>query len=425
MTDTIIKIVGALIFFALILLSVTLHELGHFIPGKLFKVKVLQFFLGFGKNLWKTKRGETEYGVKMIPLGGYVLMQGMYPPKREGKNTWLKRVADSAREAEWENITQADVASGRLFFQKPLWQRMIIMFSGVFTNLLLAFVLFLGVNMTFGMNKPIENSMEIEYVQQCQQPAPEPCVPTPASAMGLQAGDVLVEFNGQPYASWDLMTQAIRANGDAPVRLVVNRDGKRTELHEVPGMVGPTVDPADPTQTIEAGKLGVIRADSKFERAGPIETLKQMWFYTTESVKAIGKLPVTAVKVLSDMITGKPRDINSPISILGASVIAGEVASAEAPAGARVAFYVQLLASVNLFVGLINLVPLPPFDGGQVAAGVYESIRRRIMKLRGKADPGPADTARLLPVTYVVGGMLVLIGVILILADIISPVALF
>ncbi|MCL1907024.1 MAG: site-2 protease family protein [Propionibacteriaceae bacterium] len=419
MNDTVVKILGALIFFALILLSVGLHELGHFIPGKLFKVKVLQFFLGFGKNIWKTKRGETEYGVKMLPLGGYVLMQGMYPPKREGKNTWLKRVADSAREAEWEDITEADVASGRLFYQKPLWQRMIVMFSGVMMNILLAFILFLGVNMAFGVR---QTSMEIAGVSDCVDATTQVCEPTPAALMGLKAGDKILELNGVTYDTWEEVTAAIRTNGANPVRLVVERDGTRVELPEVMGMTRTVADPDDPNSTIEAGFLGVF-AGYEMVKVGPGGTLKQMWLYTTESVKAIAKLPVTAVRVLIDMITGKPRDLDSPISILGASVIAGEVASADAPAGARVAFYVQLLASVNLFVGLINLVPLPPFDGGQVAAGIYEWFRRRLRKLRGKEDPGPADTAMLLPVTYVVGGMLVLIGIILILADIISPVS--
>jgi membrane-associated protease RseP (regulator of RpoE activity) len=150
-----------------------------------------------------------------------------------------------------------------------------------------------------------------------------------------------------------------------------------------------------------------------------------MWSMTKQSVVAIVKLPATAVNVVVNMISGKPRDASSPISILGASVIAGDVASADAPLSSRVAVYLQLLASINLFVGLINLVPLPPFDGGHVAAAVFEAIRRGIAKLRGKPDPGPADTAKLLPVTYVVGGLLALIGAVLIIADIISPVSIF
>jgi len=421
MSHVVVTVIGGLVFFALILVSVGLHEVGHFLPGKLFKVRVLQFFIGFGKNLWKKQIGETEYGVKMIPLGGYVRLLGMYPPRREGKNTWLKRVADEAREGEWEEITDADVAGGRLFFQKPLWQRMIIMFCGVGINILIAFGLFLGVNLGYGQ---WQAGMTIATVQQCVDPAASTCTQTPAAAMGLEAGDQIVAFNGTAYSAWTDLTAAVRANGAGTVELTVVRAGATIALPAVPGMVATVADPDHAGQTIQAGFLGVSAAYENV-KIGPGGTLEQMWSMTGASVQAIVKLPVTAVQVVSDMIAGKPRDPNGPISIVGASVIAGDVASSDLPLSSRVAVYLQLLGSLNLFVGLMNLVPLPPFDGGQVAAGIYEAIRRGFAKVRGRPDPGPADTAKLLPVTYVVGGLLMIIGVILIVADIISPVSLF
>ena len=421
MNSMLVTVLAGLLFFALILISVGLHELGHFIPGKLFKVKVLQFFIGFGKNIWTTKKGETEYGVKILPLGGYVRLLGMYPPYKEGKDTWLKRVADNAREGEWEDITDEDVAGKRLYYQKPLWQRHIIMFSGVGMNLLLAFGLFLGVNLGYGQTA---QTNLISQVFQCVDPNASQCVTTPAYAMGLEAGDRVVAFNGTQYASWPDLTAAVRANGAGTVQLTVLRDGERVELPKVSGLVSTVADPDHEGETIQAGFLGVT---ASYERVkiGPVETIKQMWTMTVESVKAICKLPVTAVTVLVDMITGQPRDPNGPISILGASVIAGDAAAQDAPVQARVAFYIQLLGAINLFVGLMNLVPLLPFDGGHVAAGIYEAIRRAIAKLRGKLDPGPADTAKLLPVAYVMFGLLSIIGVILIVADIVSPVSIF
>ena len=424
MNSTLVTILGGLLFFALILVSVGLHELGHFIPGKLFKVRVLQFFIGFGKNIWTTHKGETEYGVKILPLGGYVRMLGMYPPYKEGKNTWLKRVADNAREGEWEEITDEDVAGKRLFYQKPLWQRMVIMFSGVGINLLLAFALFLGVNLGYGQE---QQSMTISQVYQCAgstDPSSPDCVTTPAYTMGLKPGDRLVGLNGIEYDTWVDLTAAVRANEDGMVQLSIIRDGVRIELPQVQGLVSTLADPDNEGQTIRAGFLGVT-APYELVKVGPAGTAKQMWTMTVESVKAIGKLPVTAVTVLVDMFTGQPRDRNGPISIVGASVIAGDVASMDAPMGSRVAMWVGLLGSINLFVGLLNLVPLLPFDGGQVAAGIYEAIRRGIAKLRGKPDPGPADTAKLIPVAYVMFGLLTIIGVILIVADIVSPVSFF
>lgn len=421
MSSTVVTIVGGVVFFALILVSIGLHEVGHFLPGKLFGVKVLQFFIGFGKTLWKTQKGETEYGVKLIPLGGYVRLLGMYPPQKEGKDTWLKRVADSAREGEWQDITEEDVVSGRLFYQHPLWQRMIIMFCGVAMNLLLAFGLFLGVNLAYGAP---QTSMQIASVRACVDLTAPVCTPTPAAAMGLQPGDRVVAFNGKDYSSWADLTAAVRANEGGDVQLTVLRDGNWLDLPQVPGVVATVADPDHEGQTIRAGYLGVT-AGSEMAKVGPVTTVEQMWTMTVQSVKAIVKLPVTAVSVLIDMVTGTPRDPNNPISIVGASVIAGDVASMDAPAGAKIATYVQLLGSVNLFVGVMNLVPLPPFDGGYVAAGIYEAIRRWFAKIGGRPDPGPADTAKLMPVTYVISAALIIIGAILIVADIVSPVSIF
>jgi len=417
-----IDILGGVLFFALILVSVGLHELGHFIPGKLFNVKVVQFFIGFGKNIWKTQKGDTEYGIKMIPLGGYVRLLGAYPPKKPGKNTWLKRVADGAREAEWEEITPEDVASGRLLYQAAIWKRIVIMASGVFINLLLAFCLFLGVNLAWGQYQP---GMTIQTVSACLKPAPAACVQPPAAAMGLQPGDTVLSFNGTAFSQWADLTAAVRANEDGPVQLTVSRAGQSVALPSVAGMVSTVADPNDQTKTIQAGFLGVTAA---YERAtiGPGGTLKQMGSMVGQSLVALAKLPISAYNAVRDMITGTPRDINSPISIVGASVIAGQIAGMTGVStGDKVASYVSLLAGLNLFVGLMNLVPLVPFDGGQIAAGIYEAIRRGWAKLRKRPDPGPADTAKLLPVAYIVGGLLVVIGAILIVADIISPVSVF
>ncbi|MCL2483453.1 MAG: site-2 protease family protein [Propionibacteriaceae bacterium] len=422
MSSLAVTIIGGIAFFALILVSVGLHEVGHFVPGKLFKVRILQFFIGFGKTLWKTNKGETEYGVKMVPLGGYVRLLGMYPPFKEGKDTRLKRIADSAREGEWEEITDDDVAGKRLYFQKPIWQRLIIMFSGVLMNLILAFGLFLGVNLTYGN---YVQGMSIATVVQCDDPAAEVCEITPAYSMGLQVGDKVVAFNGTAYSTWTDLTAAVRANEDNPVQLTVIRDGARVDLPQVHGMIHTVADPNDASQTIQAGYLGVTSAYENV-KIGPVGTLGQMWSITKVAVGAIVKLPVTATTILVDMITGQPRDPNGPMSIVGASVIAGDAASMQGiPTSTRVAFWAQLLGQINLFVALLNLVPLPPFDGGHVAAALYEGIRRVLSKLGLCSDPGAADTAKLLPLTYVVGGLLLLIGVILILADIISPVNIF
>ena len=191
----------ALLFFVAIMASVALHEVGHMVPAKLFGVKVTQYFVGFGKTLWSRKRGETEYGFKAFPLGGYVRLVGMYPPQRDTgrKKGWLTRLADQARSYEYEEITPAD--DGRLFHQKPVWQKVIVMLGGPAMNLVLAFLIFLGINTFFGT---MQANLQVSVVNECVIPSdrkPAVCQPgdpeTPAKQAGIQVGDKLVAFNGQ------------------------------------------------------------------------------------------------------------------------------------------------------------------------------------------------------------------------------------
>ena len=153
----------AILFFALVMVSIALHEVGHLVPAKLFNVKVTQYFVGFGKTLWSVKKGETEYGIKAFPLGGFVRLVGMYPPeKAHEKKGWLARLADQARSFEWEDIRPED--DGRLFFQQKTWQKIIVMLSGPLMNILIAFALFLGINMFHGTWTP---TLTVAHVSEC------------------------------------------------------------------------------------------------------------------------------------------------------------------------------------------------------------------------------------------------------------------
>src|SRR5918992_2020074 len=170
--DTLIYLAAAIGFFALVMASIALHEIGHLVPGKLFDVKTTQYFVGFGRTLWSRRKGETEYGVKMIPLGGYVRFVGMYPPSknrpgqvRAARTGIFQAMADNARAAEWEAIRPSD--DGRLFYQKKSWQKLIIMAGGPVMNLLLAFAILLGVSMTYGVYRA---EMTIHRGQECIVP---------------------------------------------------------------------------------------------------------------------------------------------------------------------------------------------------------------------------------------------------------------
>jgi membrane-associated protease RseP (regulator of RpoE activity) len=418
-------------FFALIMASVALHELGHMVPAKRFGVRVPKYFVGFGPTIWSTTRGETEYGVKWFPLGGYVRLLGMYPPRADGRperRTRLAEFADAAREQEWEEITPTDVADGRLFYQKKTWQKLVVMAGGPAMNLLIAFVLMLGVTSLHGVYRA---QTTIARVQPCiltdatRTECTDADPVSPAAQAGLRAGDRVVEFNGVPISSYDQLGRLIRANLDAEARITVERDGATVPLTPVHTVVTAVADTLDPSRSIQAGWLGV-GPKTELVKGGPADVLADMWLQTKQSVVALVQFPMKVWHVVVNMVTGQPRDLFDPISIVGASTVAGQVvASSAVTTGEKVATFASLLASVNLFLALFNFVPLPPLDGGHIAGALYEWLRRRAAQLFRRPDPGFFDTARLLPIAYGVGGLLLLSGLVLILADIVSPVQLF
>ena len=428
--NTLVVIGFAVAFFALIMASVALHEIGHMVPAKLFGVRVPQYFVGFGPTLWSTVRGETEYGVKGFPLGGFVRLLGMYPPRQDGKyrRTRLADFADAARQGEWTDITADDVANGRLFYQKKTWQKLIVMAGGPAMNLLIAFGLLLGVSAGYGVYRA---QTTVAYVQQCiiADPGRTQCEAadpkTPAARAGLQAGDRVVSFNGTAITSYAQLSSLIRANLDGAATLVVDRGGQELTLPTVHTVINKVASTTDPSATVSAGWMGVS-PQQVLTKGGPADVLSDMWTMTVQSYSALVQFPVKVWNVVAGMVTGQARDVNGPISIIGASQVAGEiVASPEVAPQAKVASFLSLLASVNLFLALFNFIPLPPLDGGHIAGALWEWLRRQAAKVFRRPDPGFFDTARLLPVAYGVGAFLLASGVALILADIVSPVRLF
>lgn len=431
--DWVVYLAGALVFFALVMASIALHEIGHLVPGKLFGVKTTQYFVGFGKTLWSKRVGETEYGVKAIPLGGYVRFVGMFPPAKEAPNRVraystgpFRALADNARAAEWQDIRPED--DGRLFYQKKSWQKLVIMAGGPLMNVLLAFLILLGVAMTYGVwrTQPVVNA-----VQECIVPADATdlsCAgrpPTPAARSGIQPGDRIVAFNGQPVESWEEMSVLIRANLDRTATLTVERAGQTVQLATVNTVVNGVPDRWDPSKRIAAGFFGVEPVVER-ERGGPVAVLADMGRMTVQTGHALLAFPAKVYYTAYNLITGQPRDIYGPMSIVGASRAAGEVASTDRiTATDKVATLFTLLGSVNLFVALFNFVPLLPLDGGHIAGALWEALRRGVARLLRRPDPGYVDTARMLPVAYVVGGVIMISGVVLILADLIDPIRLF
>lgn len=424
----VVTIVFALAFFALLLVSIALHEIGHMVPAKLFGVRVPRYFVGFGPTLWSTRRGATEYGLKWIPLGGFVQLLGMYPPRRpDAKPTRWQNFADEARAAEWDEITPAD--RGHLFHERKTWQKLIIMFGGPAMNLLIAFVLMWGVLGTYGAwrAQPVVQSVApCVITEQREDPTCQPSDPvSPAAAAGLLAGDRIVAFNGTPIAGYDQLTALIRDNMGGPATLVVERDGQRVTLPTVNTLIRQVPATLDPSRAVDGGWLGVVPT-YVHATGGPVEAIGDLWSMTKQSVVALAQFPVKVWNLAVDLVTGKPRDLYSPVSIVGASALAGQAAASDqATVADKAALFANLLAAVNLFLALFNLVPLPPLDGGHMAGALWEGLKRGIARLARRPDPGYIDTAKMLPVTYVVGGFLLLCGLVVIVADIVKPLQLF
>ena len=436
--DALMYLLGVLLFVVGVAASIGLHELGHLLPGKLFDVKVTQYFVGFGRTVWSRRRGETEYGLKAIPLGGYVKLVGMLPPGpdqdpkavRSSNTGMFAQLMSDARSAEYELVEKGD--EDRLFYKLSWWKKLVVMGSGVMTNLVIAFVLFAIVFMGHGVRTA---TTTVEDVSQCvvavtQANADKPtraCTAAdpvaPAKAAGIQPGDRIVSFNGSPVHDWDGMQKAIRRNGGGSATIVVRRDGRDVTLH-TNTTVSPRIDPTDPERITKVGFLGV-RPTVVLQRQDVGFVVTTMADGTWETIKALGAMPVKLYHVGRAALGLEERDQNGPMSVVGAGRVAGEISSQQAvPASDRFFSLLLLLAGLNLFLGMFNLVPLPPLDGGPMATTVYEALRRWVARLRKKPDPGFVDSAKLLPVTYVMAAVILVMSVVLIYADIVAPVSL-
>ena len=422
---------GVVVFVLGVVASIALHELGHLYPAKRFGVKVTQYFVGFGRTIWSTRRGETEYGIKMIPLGGYVKLVGMLPPAKDqdphevrDTNTGLfTQLVSDARHAEYEHVREADM--DRLFYRRPVWQKVVVMAGGPMVNVVLSVLLFAIVIMGFGLLSPTTTVAAVsdcaisdaEVGRTCTDADPV----TPAREAGLEAGDRIVSFDGREIGSWDELVALVRENGSDRAEIVYERDGE-TRSAEVATTVLARASLDDPTQVEEVGFLGV-EPEQTMQRQGPGVVAEVMWSQVKATAEAIVKLPVRMVDV-TQAAFGAERPDDGPISVVGASRVAGELVTVDEPTWSeRAQRLLTLLASLNLFLALFNFVPLLPLDGGHIAGALWEGARRRWARLRRAPDPGHVDVARMLPVAYVVGGMLMLMSIILIYADIVNPVS--
>ncbi|MQY02954.1 M50 family metallopeptidase [Actinomadura macrotermitis] len=389
-------LLGAVAFVVALLASVMLHEGGHLLTAKRFGMKATQYFVGFGPTLWSRRRGETEYGVKALPLGGFVKIVGYTP---------------------LEEIDPAD--RDRAFYRQPAGRRAVVITAGVVVNLVFAFLLLMAMAMTLGIRHPGTATTTVGEVGACvparlQDGCGKDRPPSPAAAAGLRAGDRVVEYGGVAVGDWKQLRKAIE-DGPAgrPVPVVVERAGRRETLRVTPARVD-----GAPFLGVSAKITG-----AGYERAGPV---RAGWF----AARGVGLTVAGIGKVVVDLPGALPR-LFSPDraaspggqvgSVVGATEMSGQIFSSAGTWRDKAALYLSLVVSVNIFLGALNVLPLLPLDGGHLAVVGYERARARLARLRGRPDPGPVDMTRLLPITYLVVVLLVGYGVLLILADILNP----
>ncbi len=436
-------VLGILIFAIGIGFSIAWHELGHFATARWFGIKVPQFMVGFGKTIYSVKRGETEYGLKLLPVGGYVRMIGMIPPAkgetlgRSRRTGPFQGLIDDVRAQSAMDVEPED--AHRQFYLRAPWKRVIVMAAGPIMNLILAVFLFVVLLMGIGVETATSTVRE---VSQCVIPAsvvaaaeePPACSPddplTPAAAAGFLPGDRIVAFNGQQYGELEWSAQldgtpslqeAIR-DASGTVAVTVERAGQRLELS--PTLITTELPSFTEDDVYVQGSFLGLTPVPTYVRQDLGSVGAEIGNIIARTGQAIVELP-SRLPNLVGAVAGGDRDENGPIGIVGVSRIGGEVLAQDFTLAQDVSLLITLLASVNISLFLFNLLPIPPLDGGKIFPAFWESTRRRIASARGRPDPGPVDVAKLMPVAYVVALLFIAWSALLLVADVINPIRLF
>ena len=378
------ELLGILAFVVALLSSVMVHEFGHYITARRYGMWVSEFFVGFGKRLWSVQRGETEFGVKAIPAGGYCKIEGMAP-----------------------NDEMPAGQEDRAFYKASSGKKLIVLGAGSFLHFVLGFVLLFTLFAGIGTNQVLPVINEV--------------VPNSAAqAAGIRAGDEVVSINGKRVIEWYKDVEVIRESQGRELSLVLNRNGE-----EISVTASARLTDIDGTKRYV---LGIIN-DVGLKRSGLLLSIKNSAIVTrdflTESVRSLGKLPEKIPALWGATVRGEQRDANGLVGVVGVARVSGEaVGSDKLTPMERLATFVLIVASLNIFVGVFNLLPILPLDGGHMAVAIADEIRAFLARLRGRPRPAPIDVTVLTPITMVVFVVLATLTLLLLVADVINPVTL-
>jgi membrane-associated protease RseP (regulator of RpoE activity) len=385
------------IFVVALLLSVGLHELGHFATAKKFGMKATRYFIGMGPTVWSVHRGETEYGIKALPIGGFVKIIGM----------------TSEEEVDAEDEPRA-------FRRFPPWQRIVVLSAGSFMHFVLATVLLFGLALTLGVEN--DNSTQLGEIPSCVPASAQAlkssvaCTAkdpkSPASIAGLRVGDTITSFNGVKVSTYTQLVAEIKKTGPGKtVAITATRDGKPVTLHAtlaaVKGHPGGYLGIAGGTVFQRQSLLGAV----KFTGTGWAQTV-------TGAVSGIAHVPSELPK-LFDRSSANGTGVTS---MVGAAEITGQVVAAPASWQSKAAFVMTMTASINIFVGVFNLFPLLPLDGGHILAVALEWIQAAYARRRGRPDPGLFDIQKLVPVSFSIFAVVIAFSLLVLVANVVNPV---
>lgn len=399
-------LIGVFIFALGIAASIALHEAGHMFTARAFGMRVRRYFIGFGPTVWSTTRGHTEYGIAALPFGGFCDIAGM---------------------TAMDPLTEEEAPHAMV--NKPAWQRISVMIGGIVMNLLIGVVIIYLVAVSSGIPNPYadrtlrvgelsctSNQVDAETLAPCSGSGP-------AYAAGLRGGDELLAVDGTPIESFMQLRDYVITRPGEQVAIEVDRGGE-TRSFDVSVDHVTRINPQT-GEEFDAGAIGMGAApiQDAVKQFGPLEAVPatarfsgEMLGATVDGLAAFpGKIPGVVASVF-----GAERDVEGPVSIIGASRTGGELAERS-----MWPVFFLMLASLNFFLALFNLVPLPPLDGGHIAVIVYEKIRDLFRRARGLGPGAPVNYEKLMPLTYFMAATLLIIGVFVMVADVINPVRLF